>query len=225
MPRHDPGRACAPLSRAYGRRANDLSGHAVGCAVLESLVQLVILFSVIIDPLSSFAVFTTSTAAMTPAEKKKTALYAVLAAAAMSYAILFIGAPLLTLFSVSISDFKIAGGIILAIFGVQMTLGQSMSGGGIKEGSSVPAVAAIIATPLLTGPAAITAIIAAVHDQGMLVTGLAITIVLGITAVMFSLPTKIVNKIGKTPIQFVSVIMGMITLAWGIRFIKDGLGF
>lgn len=192
--------------------------------MLEQLVQLVILFTVIIDPLSSFAVFTTSTAAMTAAEKKKTALYAVLAAAAMSYAILFIGAPLLTLFSVSISDFKIAGGIILAIFGVQMTLGQSL-GGKIKEGASVPAVAAIIATPLLTGPAAITAIIAAVNDQGMLVTGLAITVVMAITAVMFSLPTKIVNKIGKTPIQFISVIMGMITLAWGIRFIKDGLGF
>jgi multiple antibiotic resistance protein len=192
--------------------------------VLEQLVQLVILFTVIIDPLSSFAVFTTSTAAMTAAEKKKTALYAVLAAAAMSYAILFIGAPLLSLFSVSISDFKIAGGIILAIFGVQMTLGQSL-GGKIKEGASVPATAAIIATPLLTGPAAITAIIAAVNDSGMLVTGLAVTIVMGITAVMFSLPTSVVNRIGKTPIQFISVIMGMITLAWGIRFIKDGLGF
>jgi multiple antibiotic resistance protein len=161
---------------------------------------------------------------MTPAEKKRTALYAVLAAAAMSYAILFIGAPLLSLFSVSISDFKIAGGIILAIFGVQMTLGQSL-GGKIKEGASVPATAAIIATPLLTGPAAITAIIAAVNDSGMLVTGLAVTIVMGITAVMFSLPTSVVNRIGKTPIQFMSVIMGMITLAWGIRFIKDGLGF
>ena len=192
--------------------------------MLEQLVQLVILFSVIFDPLSSFAVFTTSTATMTPAEKKKTALYAVLAAAGMSYAILFIGAPLLSLFSVSMSDFKIAGGIILAIFGVQMTLGQSL-GGKIKEGASVPATAAIIATPLLTGPAAITAIIAAVNDSGMLVTGIAITIVMAITAVMFSLPTKIVNKIGKTPIQFMSVIMGMITLAWGIRFIKDGLGF
>jgi multiple antibiotic resistance protein len=193
--------------------------------VIEQLVQLVILFTVIIDPLSSFAVFTSSTAAMTPAEKKRTALYAVLAAAAMSYAILLVGEPLLHLFSVSISDFKIAGGIILAIFGVQMTLGQSMSQNGIKQGASVPAVAAIIATPLLTGPAAITAIIGAVNDQGMLVTGLAITVVMAITAVMFALPTSVVNRIGKTPIQFMSVIMGMITLAWGIRFIKDGLGF
>jgi len=193
--------------------------------VLEQLVQLVILFTVIFDPLSSFAVFTASTATMTAAEKKKTALYAVLAAAAMSYTILLVGAPLLNLFSVSISDFKIAGGIILAIFGIQMTIGQSMGDGGIKNASSVPAVAAIIATPLLTGPAAITAIIAAVNDYNIYVTGVAITIVLLITAAMFSLPTKVINKIGKTPIQFMSVIMGMITLAWGIRFIKDGLGF
>ena len=58
----------------------------------------------------------------------------------------------------------------------------------------------------------------------MLVTGIAVTIVMGITAVMFSLPTGVVKRIGKTPIQFFSVIMGMITLAWGIRFIRDGLG-
>jgi len=193
--------------------------------VLEQLVQLVILFTVIFDPLSSFAVFTASTATMTAAEKKKTALYAVLAAAAMSYTILLVGAPLLNLFSVSISDFKIAGGIILAIFGIQMTIGQSMGDGGIKNASSVPAVAAIIATPLLTGPAAITAIIAAVNDYNIYVTGAAITIVLLITAAMFSLPTRWINKIGKTPIQFTSVIMGMITLAWGVRFIKEGLGF
>lgn len=192
--------------------------------MFEALVQLVILFTVIIDPLSSFAVFTSSTATMTAEEKKRTARYAVLAAAIMSYAILLVGEPLLRLFSVSISDFKIAGGIILAIFGVQMTLGQSL-GGGIKEGSSVPAVAAIIATPLLTGPAAITAIIAAVHDYNIYVTGVAITIVLLITAVMFALPTRVINRIGKTPIQFASVIMGMITLAWGVRFIKEGLGF
>jgi len=193
--------------------------------MLEALVQLVILFTVIIDPLSSFAVFTSSTASMTAEEKKRTARYAVLAAAIMSYAVLLVGEPLLRLFSVSISDFKIAGGIILAIFGVQMTLGQSMGQTGVKQGTSVPAVAAIIATPLLTGPAAITAIIGAVHDQGMLVTAIAVTIVMAITAVMFSLPTRVINKIGKTPIQFASVIMGMITLAWGIRFIKDGLGF
>jgi multiple antibiotic resistance protein len=193
--------------------------------MLEALVQLVILFTVIIDPLSSFAVFTSSTASMTAEEKKRTARYAVLAAAIMSYAVLLVGEPLLRLFSVSISDFKIAGGIILAIFGVQMTLGQSMGQNGVKQGTSVPAVAAIIATPLLTGPAAITAIIGAVHDQGMLVTAIAVTIVMAITAVMFSLPTRVINKIGKTPIQFASVIMGMITLAWGIRFIKDGLGF
>lgn len=192
--------------------------------MFEALVQLVILFAVIIDPLSSFAVFTSSTATMTAEEKKRTARYAVLAAAVMSYTVLLVGEPLLRLFSVSISDFKIAGGIVLAIFGVQMTLGQSM-GNGIKQGSSVPAVAAIIATPLLTGPAAITAIIAAVHDYNVYVTGVAITIVLLITAVMFALPTRVINKIGKTPIQFVSVIMGMITLAWGVRFIKEGLGF
>ncbi|MEM2870646.1 MAG: MarC family protein [Thermoplasmata archaeon] len=193
--------------------------------MLEDLPQLIVLFVVIFDPLASFAVFTVATAGMKAPERRRTAVYTVLAAAALSYAILLVGEPLLHLFNVSISDFKIAGGIVLAIFGVQMSLGHPLGQGEPKAGGSAPAIAAIIATPLLTGPAAITAIIASVSDFGMVVTGTAVTIVLLLTAALFCLPGSLIERIGRTPIQFMTVILGMITLAWGVRFIKEGLGF
>ncbi|MGQ9583722.1 MAG: MarC family protein [Thermoplasmatota archaeon] len=193
--------------------------------MMEALAQLVVLFFVIFDPLASFAVFTVATAEMRPPERRRTAAQTVLAAAVLSYAILFIGEPLLHIFSVSMSDFKIAGGIVLGIFGLQMSLGHSLGHGGPKAAGSAPAIAAIIATPLLTGPAAITAIIASVADFGLVATGVAVTIVLLLTAALFCVPGGLIQRLGRTPIQFLTVILGMITLAWGVRFIKEGLGF
>ncbi len=193
--------------------------------MMEALPQLVVLFFVIFDPMASFAVFTVATAEMRPSERRRTAAYTILSAAGLSYAILIIGEPLLHLFSVSISDFKTAGGIVLGAFGLQMSLGHSLGGGELKASGSAHAIAAIIATPLLTGPAAITAIIASVADFGIAVTGAAVTIVLLLTAGLFCLPSGFIKRVGKTPIQFLTVILGMITLAWGVRFVKEGLGF
>lgn len=193
--------------------------------MMEALPQLVVLFFVIFDPLASFAVFTVATAEMSPPERRRTAAQTVLAAAVLSYAILFIGEPLLHIFSVSLSDFKIAGGIVLGIFGLQMSLGHAPGAGGPKATGSAPAIAAIIATPLLTGPAAITAIIASAADFGLVATGAAVTIVLLLTAALFCVPGGFIQRLGGTPVQFLTVILGMITLAWGVRFVKEGLGF
>ncbi|MFO7618931.1 MAG: MarC family protein [Thermoplasmata archaeon] len=193
--------------------------------MFENLIQLVVLFVVIIDPMASFAVFTVATDPMKEPERRKTALLAILVAAVLSGLVLFLGERLLHIFNTDLQDFKVAGGIILLIFGIQMSLGMSLFKVEEKEGSSSAAIASLIATPLLTGPATISAIIIAAHDFGVADTGLAITIVLAFSAVLLLLSARISKKVGKMPIQVMSTIMGLITLAWGVMFIRDGLGF
>jgi len=193
--------------------------------MLENLIQLIVLFTVIIDPLASFAVFTVATDPMKRSERRKTAMLAILVAAVLSGLVLFLGERLLDLFNTDIESFKVAGGIILLIFGIQMSLGLSLFDVEKKEGNSSAAIASLIATPLLTGPATISTIIIASHDYGVTDTGLAIAIVLGLSAVLLFLSADISKKIGKIPIQVLSTIMGLITLAWGIMFIREGLGF
>jgi len=193
--------------------------------MFENLIQLIILFVVIIDPLASFAVFAVATDTMKEGERRRTAILAILVAAVISGLVLLLGEQLLDLFNTDIQNFKVAGGVILLIFGIQMSLGMSLFEVEKKEGNSTAAIASLIATPLLTGPATISTIIITSHDYGIFSTGLAIGIVLAFSAGLLLLSGKISNKIGKMPIQVMSTIMGLITLAWGVMFIRDGLGF
>lgn len=190
--------------------------------MFEILIQLTILFFVIFDPLASLIVFITASANMNKKERRLTATLAVLVAASLSFLVLLFGQNLLNLFSTTVDEFRIAGGIILGILGVKMALGLPLTHMKEVKNSSGRAIASIIGTPLLTGPATITTIIISVHDYGRLLTGLAVAIVLFLAAIIFYL-SEIVNKLGKTAIQVMSTILGLITLAWGVKFVANGL--
>jgi len=190
--------------------------------MLEQLIQLTILFFVIIDPFASFVVFITATQSMKPKEKRKIAIYAVLVAVSLSYLVLFFGSKLLELFSTTLDEFRIAGGAVLCILGVKMALGKSIVTDNFKDNSG-RAMASIIGTPLLTGPATITAILISIADYGKLLTGSAVGIVLLFTAIIFFLSSNLSKVLGKTVIQVLSTLLGLITLAWGVKFITVGI--
>lgn len=188
-----------------------------------ALIQLIILFTVILDPLASFGVFFSAVEGMSRKDKRRIANLAVFVAAALSFSVLLLGERLLSLFSTSIDEFRIAGGIVLAVLGLNMSLGRAPADVEKIRGNSAKAIAAIIGTPMLTGPATITAIIVSVNDYGVALTGAAITIVLFGTALLFHQADKIKNFVGDTFIRVVSTILGMVTLAWGIRLISAGI--
>ena len=197
----------------------------IGENMISKLISLIILFFVIIDPLTSFIVFFVSTKGFDNKAKLKIALLSVILAAFISYLVLFLGENLLQLFSTDINSFKIAGGIILVILGINMSLGKSITDIEKMEGDSVHAIASIIATPLISGPATITAIIISSSDFGKLLTGLAIGIILAIVGIMFYLSIRYheVTSKAKTTIQVVTTLMGLITLAWGVNYIISGV--
>lgn len=191
---------------------------------IENLIKLIILFFVIFDPPASFVVFSTATSKMKEDKKRRIAFYAIMVAASVSAVFLLLGQNALIWFNTNLSDFKVAGGIVLLILGIKMTLGHSLANLEKSKDDSGKAVASIIGTPLLTGPAAISAIIMSVADYGLLVTSIAISIVL-FTALIIFYSSSFFNKVmGKTGTQVLSTIMGLITLAWGINFIRIGLG-
>lgn len=193
--------------------------------MFSNLFSLIILFFVIIDPLTSFVVFFVSTKGFEKKQKLRIAILSVLIAAIISYLVLFLGNTLLQIFSTDINSFKIAGGIILLILGINMSLGKSFSDLEKMEGDSVHAIASIIATPLISGPATITAIIISSSDYGKLLTGIALGVILIIIAALFYISIRyqnVTNK-AKTTIQVITTLMGLITLAWGVNYILSGI--
>ncbi|MFH0978336.1 MAG: MarC family protein [Candidatus Woesearchaeota archaeon] len=186
------------------------------------LFQLVVLFFVIFDPPMSFAVFSITTQNLDDKERRKIAALAISVAAVLSYGVLLLGPRLLDTFSTNLEDFRVAGGIILGFLGIKMALGYPIAK--LDPNNSSKAIAAIIATPLLTGPAAITALILNSSDYGLVKTALAVTIVLAFTAVIFFQAPRVQKYLGTTSIQVISTILGLITVAWGVKFIRIGLG-
>lgn len=187
------------------------------------MLQLIVLFFVIIDPMASFAVFLAASSAMTQRERKRTALIASIIAISLSALVLIFGSTLLTLFNTSLDEFKVAGGIILGILGVKMALGIPLKHIDEVEGDSGMALASIIGTPLITGPATILTIILTSVQYGKLKVSVALAIVLTATSTLLLLADKVRNFMGKDFVRIVSTILGMITLAWGVKFITEGL--
>jgi len=188
-------------------------------------VQLLVLFFVIFDPLLSMAVLIAATKKLEPLYKQKVAIYAVVVAGCLSLLFLLFGNSLLTIFNTNLHDFKVAGGIVLGLLGIKMVLGHGVIETEKAESNSAMGIASIIGTPLLTGPAAITAIIVSSADYGKVLTGAAVLVILVLTLVIFLLSEKITKVLGKTGIHIISTILGLITLSWGIMFIRAGLGF
>lgn len=193
-------------------------------SALESIIQLIILFFVIFDPFVSLAVFVIATQKIDRVSRNQTATLAVGVAFVLSVLVLFFGQNVLSWLSTTLDDFRVAGGIILALLGIKMATGHSLVEPGRLDQGSARAIAAIIGTPLLTGPAAITTIIIATNDYGRLITGASVAIVLTITAIMFYQAERINKFLGSTAIQAISTMLGLITIAWGVKFIRVGLG-
>jgi len=191
--------------------------------MVAAIIRLIMLFFVIFDPFMSFSVFFSITKDFPKRQKRKIAILAVTVAAGLSFAVLLFGKILLDIFSTDIQDFRVAGGIILLLLGIKMTLG-SPSKDSEQGGSTGAAIAAVIGTPLITGPAAITAIILTSNDYGKILTGIAVALVLSITFIFLFFEDAIGKKLGTTLIQVMSTILGLITIAWGVDFIRTGLG-
>ena len=192
--------------------------------MVEPFFQLLILFFVIFDPLASFVLFTVATSSMQEKERKRTALIAVMVAAGISFLVLLFGQGLLQLFSMNMTEFQVAGGIVLGVLGLKMVLGYSLVDVEKVKGDSSWAIASIIGTPLLTGPAAIMSIIVSASDYGKIVTGLAVGIVLLGTVILFYNTKRLNVILGRTTVQVISTILGLITLAWGVKYVLQGIG-
>ncbi|HIH38122.1 MarC family protein [Candidatus Woesearchaeota archaeon] len=192
--------------------------------MIQQIIQLIVLFFVIFDPPASLFVFTIATKKVKEEEKKKTGILAVSLAAGICVLVLIFGEGLLKLFNTTLDDFRVAGGIILILLGIKMALGRPLVDVDKMKDKSARAIASVIATPLLTGPAAITTIIVSTKDYGYFITSAALAIVLGVTALLFIHSTNAMKKVSRTTVQLLSTSLGLITISWGVRFIRIGFG-
>jgi multiple antibiotic resistance protein len=187
---------------------------------LLQFLQAFLLLFVAMDVIGNIPVFVILTRKMKIARRRKGINRALLIASILLVLFLLFGVFILKLFSISLGDFKIAGGVILGIIGLRLVLNLRM-----LEDSAHKYQNAIIpmATPLVTGPGAITAVIINVDMFGYAIAMLAAAANLTIAWLVLT-RTDYFNKLfGRQGADMLSRIFGLILIAIGVGYIRGGI--
>ncbi|WP_228640516.1 MarC family protein [Kangiella geojedonensis] len=180
-----------------------------------------------IDPIGTLAIFASLTATLTPKQRFKTAVKAIIYSAIILIGAVVIGQILLSAMGISLVSLQVAGGMILFIFSLQMIFGDALafSSSGEKEQGHDIAVFPL-AVPSIATPGAIMAAILLtdnhVYDiQTQVGTSL---IMLGVLAVAFLFmlaASPILKVIGQNGAAILIRVMGLILAAMSLEFILE----
>ncbi len=180
-------------------------------------LALIIQIFVLLNPLSSFPFL--MAAYKKGMNVKKIAFYSVITAFAIAVAIVFLGPLMFNLFGVTLDSFRIAGGIVLLLLGINTIRPQKNE---VQNIEGINSLISIIATPLLTGPATISFITIKSYEVGqipMLFNLIAAFILVGILFILFSF---LIPKVNIHLIDISSRILGLFLTAVAIEMIAKG---
>ncbi|MEM4267966.1 MAG: MarC family protein [Candidatus Woesearchaeota archaeon] len=184
--------------------------------VIYEIAKTFLAFVIILDPFLGVVLFSSFTKGMKPIKKVEQAMLAVGVAGAVLFAFLFIGPYLLDLFAVDFSSFKVAGGVVLLILGIQFVMGS-----GFKVNNKTTTVV-LIGTPMLCGPGTITTAIVFAEQYGYLVVTIGAILSLLVIWLALIVSTQIERFFGLKFMEIISRVMGLLLSTLAIEFIKDG---
>jgi multiple antibiotic resistance protein len=179
--------------------------------------------AVLVEPIIMTPAFLSSVKGLTVVEKMS---HAVSIGFSVSIALIvssLIGKPLLNVLGVSLPSMQIAGGIMMAILAIAMSLGrEAIVKGEGKSGSVVP-----LAIPLLAGPASISYVISN-NSQWLTINSamdsLFPIVAVGIYCTVFYIFTvKSERIISEGAMDLIEKIGGMLLLAMSIELIATGI--
>lgn len=199
---------------------------------LAALIPAFTTMFIIIDPPGLAPVFIALTQGMTKQQRRAIAIRSCLVAAGLMIVFLLLGESLLGFIGISMPAFRIAGGVLLFLTALEMLFQKRQSrrednaAEGASEHEDDPSVFPL-ALPLIVGPGAITTIIllAGQADGALDMVAIAgvLAAVLCIVFMAFLSANAIERVLGKTGLNILTRVLGMLLAALAVQFILDGL--
>ncbi|MBI4020073.1 MAG: MarC family protein [Candidatus Aenigmarchaeota archaeon] len=179
-----------------------------------------ILLFVIMDPFASMPFLMKATKGFSKPRQAQAANKSALIAAAVMLVFAFGGVTILNLLSIDIPSFQIAGGIVLAILGLQLVLGFSFAS---EKKNDYDTSIIVIGTPMITGPGVITTVILFTSSIGLFTTIAAALSALLATWLVLRLSVSLQRVFSSQMVEIVSRILGIILVAMAINFIRTAI--
>ena len=203
--------------------------------MLAQPLKFLVVFFVVVEPVSLIPLFTGLTTGATSAYKRRMALRAVSVAAAILVLFALGGASFLKLMGISLEAFRIFGGLLLFLLALEMVFARES---GTRTSSSEAAESRRradisvfpLAFPFIAGPGALATILlwfgpVRLSEQPALFAAYlaAVLLVLVIALLLMLLADPLMRVIGVTGANVASRLLGVILGALAVQFVLDGL--
>jgi multiple antibiotic resistance protein len=191
----------------------------------------------IVNPLAIVPFFIHYTQGFSDEQRRRTILVAAFSAFVVIAISALLGLQILDFFSISLASFQVGGGMLLLISAMNMLNAQpaeakpltnEMEDGAEKAARGASIAVVPLTIPLLTGPATMSTVViyaekahTALQVAALVGYGLVIALV---TAISFSLAEPIARVLGKTGINVMTRLMGLILAALAVEVMAGGLG-
>jgi len=172
---------------------------------------------VIMDPFAGLPVFMTLTKDYSLERQKRSAHRASFVSFILLLIFLVAGEGILNFFGISLFSFQVGGGLILLILGLLYVLNINQR----DEVNYDKDIVIPMATPLIAGPGAITAIILLVSQYGLAIPLIAMVANLLIFWIAMYHSRHINRVIGEQGLEIMSRIMGLLLVALAIEMIRS----
>ncbi len=187
-------------------------------------------FFTLINPLGTMPIFMTMTTDLDHKSRVKTAKKAVIVAFITIVIFAFSGQLLFNFFGISVNSFRIVGGVIFFLMGMDM-LQARLGKVKVKESEVKKYVNDIsitpLAIPMICGPGAITNAIVLMEDASgvgqIIILFASIFVVLLLTYLILISSTKIIKFLGETGNNVMMRLMGLIVMVIAVEFFFSGL--
>lgn len=187
--------------------------------------QVFVTLLVIMDPVGNVPIFLALTRSDGDHARRRAALQATVAAAAIILTFAAFGQQILGLLGISLQALQVSGGLLLVLVALELLQGGTGAGAAAEEGMNVALVP--LGTPLLAGPGAIAATMVYMRDAGSasevaVVVGALVT-VLAVVYVVLRLAARISDVLTTNGILLLSRVVGLLVAAIAVELVATGI--
>jgi multiple antibiotic resistance protein len=202
--------------------------------MFDQLLENTILLFVAVDPIALVPIFASLTQGLSKDDIKKIYIQATIVSFFVLSLFYIFGTAILDLMGISMSSFKIIGGLFLVAIAFQMVLEQRQTrrqntAEVALDDESIQSLAIFpLAIPLIAGPGAMTTALLIAENNArntteILINFIPILIIIILVAFAMWLSASLSKKVGPTIIIVVQKIFGILLGALAIEFVVAGI--
>jgi multiple antibiotic resistance protein len=186
---------------------------------LSKFAQAFIPMFVAIDPIGLAAIFLGLGQGVAPAQRQRIARQATVTGGGVALLFLLLGASMFKALGISVTDFQIAGGLILFILAARDLMHSAAEPEKLPDDFGVVP----LGMPLIAGPALIATLLLLAQTLGLVITLAALAANMLLIVLAFTYSEHLGRMIGAMGMRAISKIISMLLAAIAVAMIRQGL--